>query len=73
MEHYGFIVEQLARLTLPGRLTVVHAMDVPIGDGVLFDFPGEESSTTVRWARPRAIVRILTASGGFQTKCRAMY
>lgn len=41
MEHYAFVVSELARVTLPGRLTAVHAMDVPIGDGVLFDFPGE--------------------------------
>lgn len=41
MEHYGFLVEHLARITMPGRLTAVHAMDVPTGDGVLFDFPGE--------------------------------
>lgn len=40
-EHYGFIVEQIERLTMPGRLTAVHCMDVPEGKGVLFDFPGE--------------------------------
>ncbi len=26
---------------MPGRLTAVHCMDVPTGNGVLFDFPGE--------------------------------
>ena len=41
MEHYAFVVEQVARLTMPGRISVVHAADVPVGDGVLFDFPGE--------------------------------
>jgi hypothetical protein len=41
MDHYAFLVEHIARVTLPGRLTAVHCMDVPIGDGVLFDFPGE--------------------------------
>lgn len=41
MEHYAFLVEQIARVTMPGRLTAVHSMDVPVGDGVLFDFPGE--------------------------------
>lgn len=40
-EHYSFIVEQIVRLTMPGRLTAVHCMDVPEGKGVLFDFPGE--------------------------------
>jgi hypothetical protein len=41
MEHYAFVVREIARVTLPGRLTAVHAMDVPTGDGILFDFPGE--------------------------------
>ena len=41
MEHYDFIVSEVARLTMPGRLTAVHTSDVPVGDGVLFDFPGE--------------------------------
>jgi len=41
LDHYAFVVNELARLTLPGRLTAVHAADVPVGDGVLFDFPGE--------------------------------
>jgi len=40
-EHYAFIVEQIARLTMPGRLTAVHCMDVPTGGGNLFDLPGE--------------------------------
>lgn len=40
-EHYAFIVEQIARLTMPGRLTAVHCMDVPNGGGTLYDFPGE--------------------------------
>lgn len=41
MDHYAFVVAEIARTLLPGRLTVVHARDVPVGDGVLFDFPGE--------------------------------
>lgn len=43
-EHFGFVVEQLARITMPGRMTAVHCMDVPTGntgrDG-LMDFPGD--------------------------------
>jgi hypothetical protein len=41
LEHYAFLVEQIARVTMPGRLTGVHCMDVPTGGGVLFDLPGE--------------------------------
>ena len=44
-QHYGYVVAQLARLTMPGRITAVHCMDVPMsntgkGDS-LRDFPGD--------------------------------
>lgn len=44
-EHYSFVVKQLARVTMPGRMTAVHCMDVPNsnsgkGDS-LRDFPGD--------------------------------
>jgi DNA modification methylase len=44
-EHYGYVVEQVHRLTMPGRMTAVHCMDVPAsntgrGDS-LTDFPGD--------------------------------
>lgn len=43
-EHYAFVVKELFRLTLPGRMTCVHCMDVPSGNsGIdhLVDFPGD--------------------------------
>lgn len=43
-EHYGFVVEEIARLTMPGRLTAVHAMPIPSGNtgsDHLTDFPGD--------------------------------
>lgn len=43
-EHYAYVVEQLHRLTMPGRLTGVHCMDVPssnTGLDYLRDFPGD--------------------------------
>ena len=43
-EHYAFVVEQIHRLTLPGRMTAVHCMDVPSGNtgtDFLIDFPGD--------------------------------
>jgi DNA modification methylase len=43
-EHYAFVVRELARLTLPGRMTAVHCMDVPSGNtgtDYLVDFPGD--------------------------------
>jgi DNA modification methylase len=54
-EHYRFVVQEIFRLTKPGRITAVHCMDVPgIGNGAtakmgvganvgtgLIDFPGD--------------------------------
>src|SRR5690242_1309111 len=43
-EHYAFVVRELARLTMPGRMTAVHCMDVPTGNcgtDALIDFPGD--------------------------------
>lgn len=40
--HYRFLVDQLFRVTMPGRITAVHCMDIPLGDGKgLIDFPGD--------------------------------
>lgn len=53
--HYGYVIEQIARLTKPGRVSAVHVMDVPgrgngetakMGSGAnvgtgLIDFPGD--------------------------------
>jgi DNA modification methylase len=44
MEHYGFVVKELYRLTLPGRITAVHCTDIPLsnsGCDHLMDFPGD--------------------------------
>lgn len=43
-EHYGMFVQQIHRLTKPGRVTGVHAAPVPSsnsGRDSLFDFPGD--------------------------------
>lgn len=43
-EHYAFVVRELARITMPGRITAVHCMDVPrsnSGTDSLIDFPGD--------------------------------
>jgi hypothetical protein len=44
LDHYGFIVRELFRLTKPGRMTAVHCADVPTGNtgcDHMFDLPGE--------------------------------
>jgi DNA modification methylase len=44
LEHYGFVVRELHRLTKPGRCSAVHCMDVPrsnTGKDGLVDFPGD--------------------------------
>jgi DNA modification methylase len=43
-DHYAFVVRELARLTLPGRCSAVHCMDVPSGNSGMdyyIDFPGD--------------------------------
>jgi DNA modification methylase len=42
--HYAFVVKELFRITMPGRMTCVHCMDVPSGNtgrDFLIDFPGD--------------------------------
>jgi DNA modification methylase len=46
LSHYEFVVREIHRLTMPGRLTAVHCMDVPsgntgTGEDHLMDFPGD--------------------------------
>jgi hypothetical protein len=45
MTHYEFVIRELHRLTMPGRMTAVHCMDIPnsnTGKGdSLMDFPGD--------------------------------
>ena len=43
-EHYGFIVKDLHRLTMPGRMTAVHCTDIMKSGGEtssIIDFPGD--------------------------------
>ena len=44
LKHYRFVVRETARVTMPGRITCVHCMDVPrsnSGTDSLIDFPGD--------------------------------
>lgn len=44
MEHYEYVVREIARITLPGRISAVHCMDVPnsnSGCDSYLDFPGD--------------------------------
>jgi DNA modification methylase len=45
LEHYGYVVAEIHRVTLPGRISAVHCMEVPLtntgrGDATK-DFPGD--------------------------------
>lgn len=43
-KHYAFVVGELFRLTIAGRMTAVHCMDIPSGNcgtDHLIDFPGD--------------------------------
>lgn len=42
-EHYGYCIDQIQRLTMPGRISAVHCMDIPLsnaGCDSMFDLPG---------------------------------
>lgn len=44
MEMYSFVVKELNRITIPGRMTAVHCMDIPnsnSGTDSYLDFPGD--------------------------------
>lgn len=43
-KHYEYVVREISRITMPGRMTAVHCMDVPSGNSGrdhLIDFPGD--------------------------------
>ncbi len=43
-EHYGFVLQELYRVAMPGRITAVHCMDIPSGNtgqDHLIDFSGD--------------------------------
>lgn len=42
-EHYGYCIQQVARVTMPGRISAVHCMDIPLsnaGCDAMYDLPG---------------------------------
>lgn len=44
LDHYRFVVREIARITIPGRMSAVHCMEVPrsnSGTDSLLDFPGD--------------------------------
>ena len=41
LSHYGFLLDDIANVTKPGRLTVVHCADVSKPGQTLYDLPGE--------------------------------
>lgn len=43
-EHYEFVIKEIFRLTIPGRMSVVHCTDIPSGNtgyDYMIDFPGD--------------------------------
>jgi DNA modification methylase len=43
-DHYAYVVREIHRLTMPGRSSLVHCMDIPsgnTGNDWLIDFPGD--------------------------------
>lgn len=42
-EHYGYCIDEISRVTKPGRISAVHCMDIPLsnaGCDAMFDLPG---------------------------------
>lgn len=49
-EQYSYIIREIRRLTMPGRISAVHCADIPTGNtgtDALADFPGD----IIRWHR----------------------
>lgn len=43
-QHYGYCIDELSRVLLPGRIAAVHCMDIPLsnaGCDAIYDLPGE--------------------------------
>lgn len=40
-EHYEYLVREIHRVTMPGRMTAVHSQDVPGDHSDIVDFPGD--------------------------------
>lgn len=62
-EHYEFFVREIYRLTMPGRMAVVHCMDIPSGNtgcDHYCDFPGDiirlHQKCGFRMASPRITI-----------------
>ena len=52
-EHYTFVIDEITRITRPGRMSAVHCTDVPTGNSgldALIDLPGALSACTKRGA-----------------------
>lgn len=57
LQHYEFVISEIARITKPGRITAVHCMDVPLGNtgrgDNLLDFPGDIIEMHTRCRNPK--------------------
>lgn len=52
MKHYEFVIREIHRITMPGRMTAVHCMDIPLSNSgrgeATLDFPGDIVELHVR-------------------------
>lgn len=57
IEHYDFVISEIARLTKPGRISAVHVMDVPLGNtgknDTILDFPGDVIELHTKCRNPK--------------------
>jgi DNA modification methylase len=79
-QHFGYIIDELLRVTMPGRLCAVHAADVPAmlsRDGYIGmkDFPGEviNAFETHGWVwSGRAVIRKNPQAQAIRTHAKAL-
>lgn len=57
LEHYEFVISEIERITKPGRVSVVHCMDVPLSNSgkadYLMDFPSDITELHVKCRNPK--------------------
>jgi DNA modification methylase len=63
-QHYNFIFDQIHRVTMPGRMTAVHCMDVPGKNGSIVDFPGDIIRMHTRCRDPKCTAPEIERANG---------
>lgn len=68
-EHYEYVIKEIYRLTMPGRITAVHCMDIPLGNSGngndrMINFPGDIIDYHCKCRDPRCTAPALERKNG---------